>query len=321
MVAKVYVGVDISKKHLDFYLYPLDKALRIENSESGMKLLLSELSGHKEFIQMVACEATGGYESLMLKTLKAAGYKTWMVEPKRIKAFIASEGKKSKTDKGDAKMIALFAFQKTRSYEGFERSENERYLNELYKRRVDLKKNIVSEKLRLEHPQTSFCKKQINSHIKFMEKQVVSIDKEIDLIVANDVIMQQKIALATSIPGVGKTTAVALVAGLPELGKIEGRQAAALVGVAPFTRESGMQKGIARTSAGRQQVRHALFMAAMAAATHNKKLKMFFKRLIEKGKRGMVAMVAVMRKLIVIINAMIRDNQTWKEPSSDCILS
>lgn len=320
MVAKVFVGVDISKKHLDFYLYPLDKTLHIENSESGMKLLLSELSGHKELIQMIVCEATGGYESLMLKTLKSAGYKTWMVGPKRIKAFITSEGKKSKTDKGDAKMIALFAAQKTRSYEGFERSENEYHLNELCKRRVDLKKNIVSEKLRLEHQQTSFCKKQINGHIKYMEKQVVSIEKEIDLILANDAIMQQKIDIASSVPGVGKTTAVALIAGLPELGKIEGRHIASLVGVAPFTRESGMQRGIARTSAGRQQVRQALFMAAMAAATHNKQLKMFFKRLTGKGKRGMVAMIAVMRKLIVIINAMIRDNQKWSEPSSNCIL-
>lgn len=318
MVAKVFVGVDVSKKHLDLYLYPSDKALHIENTESGMKLLLSELSGYNDQIQTVVCEATGGYEILMLTTLKSAGYKTWMVEPKRIKSFIASEGKKSKTDKGDAKMIALFASQKTCNYECIERSEDEHDLNELCKRRADLKKNIVAEKLRLEHRQTAFCKKQINAHIKYMEKQVASIDKEIDSIVEKNVILQQKINLAISVPGVGKTTAVALVVGLPELGKIEGRQIAALVGVAPFTNESGMYKGAARTSAGRQQVRRALYMAALAAITHNNPLKNFFKHLTGKGKRGMVAMVAVMRKLIVIINAMIRDDQKWKEASNGC---
>jgi transposase len=318
MVAKVFVGVDISKKHLDFYLYPIDKELRIENSKSGMKLLLSELSAHKESIQVVVCEATGGYEALMLKTLKSAEYKTWMVEPKRIKSFIASEGKKSKTDKGDAKMIALFAAQKTREYEGIERSENELYMHELCKRRADLIKNIVAEKLRLEHPQTPFCKKQICKHVQYMEKQVESIDREIDSTIIVDDALQQKIEIAASVPGIGKATASVLIAGLPELGKIERRQIAALVGVAPFTRESGMYKGVARTMAGRPLVRQALFMAAMTAITHNKPLKIFFNRLKEKGKRGMVAMVAVMRKLIVIINAMIRNNQQWNESVNDC---
>lgn len=313
MVAKVFVGVDISKKHLDLYLYPIDKALHIENSEEGMKLLLSKLSEHKEQIQKIVCEATGGYETLMLRTLKSAGYKTWMVEPKRIKSFIASEGKKSKTDKGDAKMIALFAAQKICCYENIERSKNEQYLNELCKRRDDLKQMIVSEKLRLEHEQVSFCKKIIEKHIHYMEKQVEKIETEMDAIVAKDNELQTKMDIASSVPGVGKITALALVVGLPELGKLNNRQIAALAGVAPFTCESGMYKGAARTAAGRSQVRRALYMAAMAAATHNKMLKMFFNRLKGKGKRGIVAMVAVMRKLIVIINAMIRDNQKWKE--------
>lgn len=318
MVAKVFVGVDISKKYLDLYLYPIDKVLHIENSEEGMKLLLSELSVHKEQIQTIVCEATGGYETLMLRTLKSAGYKTWKVEPKRIKAFIASEGIKSKTDKGDAKMIALFASQKICSYESIERSEHENYLNELCKRRADMKKNIVCEKLRLEHEQNPFCKKLIEKHIRYMEKQVEVIEKEMDSIVAADEKMQQKVDLVASVPGVGKITALALVIGLPELGNIENRQIAALVGVAPFTRESGMHKGQARTSAGRQQVRQALYMAALAAISHNNTLKAFFKQLKGKGKRGMVALVAVMRKLIVIINAMIRDNQQWKESSNGC---
>lgn len=311
IVAKVFVGVDVSKKHLDFYLHPLDKTLHIENSEAGMKLLLSELSSHKENIQIVVCEATGGYETLMLETLKSAGYKTWIVEPKRIKAFIASEGKRAKTDKSDAKMIALFASQKERTYEDVARSVESIYLNELCKRRADLKKNIVVEKLRLEHKQTPFCKKQIDQHIVYMEKKVAAIEEEIEKTLKVDETLKQKIDIAVSVPGVGKTTAVAIVAGLPELGQIEGRQIAALVGVAPFTRESGMHKGVARTAAGRQQVRHVLFMAAMAAAKHNKPLKTFYDRLIRKGKRRIVSIVAVMRKLIVIINAMVRDNREW----------
>jgi transposase len=311
MVAKVFVGVDVSKKHLDIHLYPLNKVIHVENSEKGMKLLLSELSGYNSCIERVVCEATGGYEHLMLKTLKSDGYKTWMVEPKRIKSFIASEGKRVKTDKCDAKMIALFAAQKQCPYETIDRSEKEAYLHALCKRKLDLKENIVIEKLRLEHELEPYCKKQIKSHICFMEKQVASIDKEIDVAIESDDKLKQKVAIASSVPGIGIATAAVIVSGLPELGKIEGRQIAALVGVAPFTNESGMHKGLARTSAGRPQVRKALFMAAMTAIVHNGPLKAFFKRLTERGKRGMIAVVAVMRKLIVIINAMIRDNKEW----------
>lgn len=311
-VAKVFVGVDVSKKYLDFHLHPLNKAFRIENSETGMQLLLSELSVHKKSIEVVVCEATGGYEALMLKVLKAAGYKTWMVEPRRIKAFITSEGKKVKTDKCDAKMIALFAAQKTRSHDTIERSANELYLNELCKRKADLKKNIVVEKLRLEHQQVSFCDKQIKQHIQVMEEQVLDIEKEMDSVVATDQPLKQKIELVESVPGVGRATAIFLVAGLPELGKIENRQISALVGVAPFTCESGIYKGASRTSAGRSDVRHSLFMAALAARVHNKTLSAFFEHLKSKGKRGIVAMVAIMRKLIVIINAMVRSNQKWR---------
>jgi transposase len=278
-----------------------------------MKFLLSELSAYKNKIEHVVCEATGGYERLMIETLKAECYKVWMVEPKRIKAFITSEGKKSKTDKGDAKMIALFAAQKTRPYEEIARSDNESYLHELCKRKADLKKNIVIEKLRLEHQQIDFNKKQIKQHIRYMEKQVVAIEKEVDLIVNSDELIKQKVEIVESVPGIGRATAVVIVSSLPEIGKIEGRQISALVGVAPFTCESGMYKGVSRTSAGRQQVKKSLYMAALAAITHNKSLKAFFDRLTEKGKRGMVAMVAVMRKLIVTVNAMIRDNQKWRE--------
>jgi transposase len=312
-VAKVFVGVDVSKKHLDFYLHPINKTLRIENSKKGMKLLLSELSTYKGCIEQVVCEATGGYESLMLESLKSAEYKTWMVEPRRIKAFIASEGKKSKTDKGDAKMIALFAAQKTRPYEEISRSENESLLHALCKRKADLKQNIVAEKLRLEHQIINFSKKQIKQHIRFMEKQIITIEKEIDLIIKKDNLLKQKIDIAESVPGVGRATAVVLISGLPELGQIESRQISALVGVAPYTCESGTYKGLSRTSAGRQQVRQALFMAALTASTHNKTLKVFFTRLTDKGKRGIVALVAVMRKLIIILNSMIRNNQEWRE--------
>jgi transposase len=312
-VAKVFVGVDISKQHLDFHLYPINKSFRVENSKKGMQLLLSELSTHKDCIEVIACESTGGYESLMLKTVKFADYKTWRVDPARIKAFIKSEGKKSKTDKGDAAMIALFAAQKTQPYEVIERSEKETLLNELCKRKHDLKKCIASEKLRLEHEQISFCKKQLQKHIRFIEKQVDALEKEMNLIVDNDKVLKQKIAVAESVPGVGRATAIAMIAGLPELGKIGNRQISSLVGVAPFTNESGKYKGISRTAAGRSEVRQALFMAALSARTCNKRLRNFFEHLTEKGKRGMVAMVAVMRRLIVMINAMMRENVKWKE--------
>ena len=312
MVAKVFIGVDVSKKHLDIHFYPLNKDMHIKNDDEGMKILLSELSVHKNNIEKIVCESTGGYESLLIQTAKKQDIAVWLVEPKRIKAFIISEGRRSKTDKGDAQMIALFAAQKVQPYESMERSEGCMRLHALSKHRTNLKKMMVTEKLRLEHPIDSFCKKQIESHIKYLEKQVVAIETEMESITQQDSEVQRKINVIDSVPGVGKVTATMLAAGLPELGKIEGKQMAALVGVAPFTRESGMYKGKSITTAGRPQIRHALFMVALTAIKHGELFKTFYKRLVDAGKRKMVAVVAVMRKLIVIINAMVRDNQMWK---------
>lgn len=311
MVAKVFVGVDVSKKHLDIHLHPINKALRVENSQNGMNLLLSFLSDYNGCIDNIVCESTGGYEALMIATLEDAGYQTWIVEPKRIKAFIASEGIRSKTDRGDARMIALFASQKKCPYATVELTAEAKKLQALNKRRIELKKIIVAEKLRLEHKLIAFCEKSTKKHIQYLENEVSAIDCEIEKILEQDGSLKRKVEIIDSIPGIGKVSAAAILAELPELGTLDRRQVAALAGVAPFTCESGMYKGIARTYAGRDLVRKALFMVALSATRHNKLLSAFYQGLLAKGKKGMIAIVAVMRRLIVIINAMVRDNREW----------
>lgn len=312
MVAKVFIGVDVSKKHLDIFAHPVNKSLRIENSQEGMGLLLSFLSDYKDCIGNIACESTGGYEALMIATLEGAGHRTWIIEPSRIKAFIASEGIRSKTDKGDARMIALFAAQKKQPYEAIKLTAEAKKLQSLNKRRIEIKRIIVMEKLRLEHELIAFCEKSIKKHIRYLEKEILAIDSEIEKILKKDGQLKQKVEIISSIPGVGKTSAAAILAELPELGLLERRQISALAGVAPFTRESGTYKGIARTYAGRCLARQALFMVALTATRHNKLLSAFYRSLIAKGKKGMVAVVAVMRRLIVIINAMVRDKREWR---------
>lgn len=310
-VAKIYVGVDVSKKHLDVHFHPLDEGFRIENSKAGLKILLSKLSTHKDYIKQIAFEATGGYEDFLRKMLKKNDYPNWMLDPRRTKAFIISEGVKSKTDKSDAKMIALFAAQKTRSYDEIERSEGENHLQSLSKRRSEVKSMIVMEKNRLEHSLDGFCSKQIKRHVAYLEEQAKDLDDEMNKIIERDEELKRKIKIVDSVPGVGTVSAIAIVAGLPELGKIERKQLAALVGVAPYTRESGAYKGKARTTAGRPLVRKALFMVILSAMKYNIPIKGFCDRLKSQNKPPLVAMVASMRKLIVIINAMVRDNKDW----------
>jgi len=307
---KVFVGVDVSKNNLDVFVHPVKKQLKIENSEEGVAKLKKELSGYD--VQRVVCESSGGYEYLLLSTLKNSGYKTWLVDPKRIKAFIVSEGIKAKTDAIDAKMIARFAAEKDSTYESQRCFDEESTkLSALYKRKTDLTEMLVMEKLRLDHPMTKACKNLIEQHIDFLEQQRQAVDSEIDTMIKNNNDWSNKAKIVESVPGIGKATAAALIAELPELGKIENKQIAALLGVAPFTRQSGEWKGNASISGGRSAPRNAVYMATLSAMRYNPVIKIFYERLRKAGKPAKVAIVAAMRKMITIINTILRKAQMW----------
>jgi transposase len=307
---KVYVGVDISKKYLDICLHPLNKTARIVNSAQGIEQLLKLLTNFE--VEQIACEATGGYERAMYQALANAHYKVWRVEPKRIKAFIVSEGIKAKTDKIDAKMIALFASKKSPSYESVQLSDQDDQLRNLVALKSSLTTTAAMVKTQLQQAYNADCIKILTKHLHFLEKQIAALESKITVLIKNDVELDKKAQIITSIPGIGKGTASVILAMLPELGKIDNKHAAALVGVAPFIKQSGNCKGYAKISGGRSAIRCILYMAALSAINHNSVLVGFYKRLVSAGKKAKVAIVAVMRKLVVYMNTLVRKSELWK---------
>ena len=310
-IPQIFVGIDIAKDFLDIHLHPLNKAFRIANDKKGISKLLKTLSKYQ--VQQIVFESSGGYEYLLFKELQANGYKdkTWQVDPKRIKAFIVSEGVHAKTDKIDAKMIALFAEQKKLKYEKVVLSDNEEHLRALVKRRRDLVQVVIKENNRAKHPAQIFCKDRIKKHIIFIKDDIKCIDEEIEQLINDDKEFKKKAAIILSFPGLGKISAAALIAMLPELGKLDNKQISALVGVAPFTQQSGASKGTARIKGGRQSLRNILYMATITAMRYNPVIKAFYERLRKNCKNFKVAITAAMHKLIIILNTMMKKEEVW----------
>lgn len=323
-VTKMVVGVDVSKDFLDVCIYmpdgckfkdkgyPSKKHFRIENTVIGLSKMLDIFSKYDfSDIEQVILESSGGYEHLAIKALEKSGYNAWLVDPKRIRGFVASQGMKAKTDKIDARMIAMFAAQNKPDYKTKKQTSKHNELRELVRRKSDLIKMVGMEKKRLKNPRLTHCKKEISEHIIFMEKQIEEIKIKIKNLIDKNDDWSRKLEIAKSIPGVGETTAQAIISEIPEIGELTEKQVAALVGVAPYPRESGSFIGKASIDGGRFLIRNAVYMSALVCAYHNPDLKEFFMRLKSKGKKGKVALVAVMRKLVILINVLIRDNRTW----------
>jgi len=310
-LAKIFVGVDISKDNLDVFLRPLDQYFRVRNNVSGLNEILNKLSGYDTV--RIVCESSGGYEKLLIRTLSNAGHFIWLVEPKRIKSFIASDGIKAKTDKIDASMIALFAQQKELPEQTRIKipKKDEELLKALVRRKNDLTGMIVREKTRLIHPQVEFCKDKIQQHIDFMTAQVMGLEKEIEQLIDNDDDWKHKQDIITSIPGAGKGTSATLLAFFSELGSIGNKQVAALLGVAPYTNESGNHKKKSIVKEGRPLPRKMLYMPTLSAVRHNPDFKIFYERLRGEGKPPKVALIAVMRKFIILANVLLTENRLW----------
>ena len=309
-VANVHVGVDISKAKLDIYLHPLEKKFIVSNDKTGFNKLAEKLLPYQ--VDSITCEASGGYETQMYRDFKKRGFNAQRVDPRRVKAFIKSEGIRIKTDASDAKMIALFAAQKTMRYIPVELTDEQIGQQALVARKSDLVKMIAAEKTRLQQVIDTYSKKSITKHINFLDKQIV----QIETLLAQSINLneQQKCdaAILKTAPGVGIGVATTLIACCPELGKISNKAMAALAGLAPYPRESGVYKGKSSIAGGRSYVRRMLYMAALSASHCAGPLKEFYDRLIAKGKKPKVALVAVARKLIVFLNAMLRKQEEWK---------
>jgi len=306
---RITVGIDVSKDRLDVVVCPSGETFAVDRNANGVEKLatrLRELSPH-----IVALEATGGFETVVAAGLGAAGLPVAVVNPAQIRAFAKAIGQRAKTDPIDAKVIAHFA-EATRLEPRPLPDEQTRLLADLVGRRRQIVAMIGAERQREQRVTASRLRKSIARLIKALEKELASMDADIDDAIKNSPAWRTKEELLTSVPSIGPVISRTLVAELPELGQLSHKQIAALVGLAPFTRQSGKWRGKSFIGGGRSAVRAALFMGAMVAKKYNPILKAFFDRLVAAGKPKMVALIAVARKLLTILNAIVRDGKPWQ---------
>jgi transposase len=304
----IIVGIDVAKDRLDVAVRPSGELFIVERNAGGLQLLaerLKPLAPH-----LVALEATGGFETVVAAALAAAGLPVVIVNPAQVRAFAKAVGQRAKTDPIDAAVIAHFA-QATKPEPRPLPDEATRLLADLVARRRQIIDMIVAERQR-EKRATARLKKSIARLVKALEKELTSVDIDVDDAVRGSPAWRDKEDLLSSVPGIGPIIARTLIAELPELGTLDRKQIAALAGLAPFTRQSGQWRGRSFIGGGRTAVRTALFMGAMVARRHNPVLKAFFGRLVAAGKPRMVALIAVARKLLTILNAILRDNCPWQ---------
>ena len=305
----VIVGIDVSKDRLDVAVRPGSEVFVVERNAAGLEVLvarLRELSPH-----LVALEATGGFETVATAALAAAGLPVVVVNPAQIRAFAKAIGQRAKTDPIDAAVIAHFA-EATNPAPRALPDEATRLLADLLARRRQIVEMIGSERQRERRMAFPRLQKSIARLVKALEKELASLDTDINDEVRGSPVWREKEDLLASVPGVGPVIARTLIAELPELGQLDRKEIAALAGLAPYTRQSGKWRGKSFIGGGRTAVRTTLFMGAMVAKQHNPVLKAFFDRLVAAGKPKMVALIAVARKLLTILNAMLRDNHRWQ---------
>jgi transposase len=303
------VGIDVSKSTLDVHVHPSGEAFAVARNAEGIDALIARIAPLG--VGAVAVEATGGFETVVAASLGGAGLPVIVVNPAQVRAFAQALGKRAKTDPIDAAVIARFV-EATKPEIRPLPDEETRILADLVARRRQIIQMIVAEKQRERQIPNRSLKKSAARLIKALEKELTVLDTGIDDSIRGSPVWREKEDLLQSVPGVGKVVARSLLAELPELGTLTRREVASLAGLAPWTRQSGKWRGKSFTGAGRHGVRTAIFMAAMVGARHNPVLKAFYQRLIAAGKPKLVAIVAVARKLLTILNAIIRDRSPWQ---------
>jgi transposase len=308
--AKMVVGIDVSKHKLDLATSNQKQVQTFNYNKIGLKQIISFLKKFKP--ELVCLEATGGYERRLLNILHQNNFKVAVVNPNHIRCFARARNQLAKTDRIDAHIIAQFAAimdpRITPPLNGTEQK-----MRDFIARRRQVNKLLTQEKNRLATTVDKTLQKMIRQTIRLFEKQIKSIESELDELIEADGDAQEKSQIITSTPGLGQITAVVLVTELPELGKLNRKQISKLVGVAPINRESGKFRGKRMISGGRSEIRKALFMPTLVAKTHNPKIKAFYDRLLANGKPPKVALIACMRKILIILNVMIRDGKRWNE--------
>ncbi len=307
---KTCIGIDIAKSHFDANTPTGNHHQQFSYDEQGMQQFFNWLQQFQ--VEIICLEATGGYQRKFVNRLHDKNFNIAVVNPRQIRDFAKSMGQLAKTDKIDAKIIAIYA-EKLIPRKTEKVSENRVKLDALTSRRKQVDKIITQENNRLQQTDDTHVQSLIEQALELYRQQLKQIDDEIASLIQVDEDFQKTNKILQSAKGIGPVSAAVLIANVPELGKITKRQIARLLGVAPTNRDSGTFRGKRMTGGGRRHVRASLYMPTLTAITHNPQIRSFYQHLLEKGKEPMVAIIACMRKLIIILNSMVKNNQMWKQ--------
>jgi len=305
----LFVGIDVAKDRLDVHVRPSGERFTLANEEAGQRELITRLQ--RLAPGLIVLEATGGYETTVTAGLASAGLPVVVVNPRQIRDFARATGKLAKTDALDAEAIARFA-------EGVQPpvrllpTAQAQALGELVVRRRQLLDMVLAEQNRHGQVGDRRLRQQIAAHITWLRNALAEADRDLDDAIRSSPVWREKDDLLRSVPGVGGVTAQTLIAEVPELGSLGRRQIAALIGVAPLNRDSGSLRGRRMIAGGRPHVRRVLYMAALVAIRYNPAIAAFYARLTAAGRPKKVALVAAMRKLLTILNAILRERRPWQ---------
>jgi transposase len=307
--SKSFIGIDVCKQQLEVAAHESDYQFRCPNRASAFGELIAELIALRP--ALIVLEATGGLEIPVASSLHAAGLPVVVINPRQVRDFAKALGQLAKTDRLDARVLAHFAAAIKPPLRPLKTKEQQE-LDALAGRRGQLVEILADEKNRRASAASDTVRDQIKEHIDWLEEGIAELDKQIKVLLQTSPRWQVKDQILQSVPGIGPVASFSMIADLPELGTLNRQQISKLVGVAPLNRDSGQQRGARHIYGGRAQLRRVLYMAALTATRHNAVLKEFYQRLRANHKPFKVAITACMRKLLAIINVMVRDSTYWK---------
>jgi transposase len=303
----VFAGIDVSKAHLDVAVRPDEIEWRSPNTDTGAREVADRLKDLDP--DLVVLEATGGMEIPAASALAVLGVPVVVVNPRQVRDFAKSTGRLAKTDALDARVLAHFA-EAVRPEPRPLPDEQARQLSALLSRRRQISEMLTAERNRLQSADSTVCRR-LNVHIRWLERELSDIDNDLDEAIKASPLWRVKSDILKSVPGIGPVVSFTLLSELPELGQLNRKEIAALAGVAPLNRDSGTLAGRRTVWGGRARVRAALYMAALVASRYNPVIKDFYLRLCARGKPKKVALTACMRKLLLILNSMVKNKEKW----------
>lgn len=308
-ITETFAGIDVGKCQLDVFIHPTGHRLQVANTAKAIRIVIRELA--KYDVKLAVLEATGKYHCLAHAMIHEAGIPVSVINPFRSRQFAESMGSLAKTDRIDAQMLASFA-QRMAPSPTAPPEKQTKLLHELHTARRQVCDEVADLKRRLQNTDHALARGQIKERIALGERHKLALEIEIQALIASSGELKRRFDILTSIPNVGKITAAVMLADLSELGQANAKQIAALAGVAPMNWDSGKKRGSRMIRGGRKAVRNALYMCAVSATHRSDPLGRTYRALIKRGKNPKIALIAVMRKLVIIANTLVSENRTWE---------